>query len=207
MLLDINELVKKYKLDISGVVVIGAFYGLDEERKFSSLGVKNLAFFEPMEWSFAVLRNNFTGKYPIYQVALGNDNKKVIMNGEVDNGGMSSSLLMPKKHLEYYPYIHFPEQYKIEVDMMKLDDYKFGPEYNMLDIDVQGFELEVLKGGAETLKNIDYVYIEVNKDELYENCALVGDIDSYLSDFTRVETHWVSQGFGDALYIRNFLCP
>ena len=35
-------------------------------------------------------------------------------------------------------------------------------------MDVQGYELEVLKGGLETLKQVDYVYCEVN---MYENNA------------------------------------
>jgi FkbM family methyltransferase len=206
MLLDIKELVNKYNLKIKGVIIIGAFYGLQEERVFSELGVKNLAFFEPSEFSYPVLRNNFTGKYPIYQVALGNENKKVILHSEKDNGGMSSSILNPKKHLEYYPYIHFPKELDFEVEMKRLDEYSFGPEYNTLDIDVQGFELEVLKGGVETLKHIDYVYIEVNREELYEGCPMVEDIDRFLSDFVRVETHWVVQGFGDSLYVRRSLC-
>ena len=30
-------------------------------------------------------------------------------------------------------------------------------------MDVQGYELEVLKGGLETLKQVDYVYCEVNR--------------------------------------------
>jgi len=205
MLLDIKKLVNKYNLKIKGVIIIGAFYGLDEEKKFRELGIKNLAFFEPLEWSFAVIRNNFLGKYPIFQCALGNEEKKVIMNCEVDNSSMSSSILTPKKHLEYYPHIRFTDGLKREVDMKRLDSFNFGSEYNMLDIDVQGFELEVLKGGVETLKNIDYVYVEVNREELYEGCPMVEDIDRFLSDFTRVETGWVIQGFGDALYIRNGL--
>jgi len=203
MILDINQLVKKYKLKIKGVIIIGAFYGLVEEEKFTALGVKNLAFFEPLEWSFNVLRNNFTGKYPIYQYALGNENKKVIMHCEVDNGSMSSSILNPKKHLEYYPYIHFTKELEREVEMRRLDDFSLGTEYNMLTVDVQGYELEVLKGGTETLKHIDYVYCEVNREELYESCPMVEDIDNFLTEFTRVETGWTSNGFGDALYKRN----
>jgi len=71
-------------------------------------------------------------------------------------------------------------------------------------MDVQGYELEVLKGGLETLKQVDYVYCEVNRDEVYENNAYVEEIDKFLSDYdmTRVETDWAGDIWGDALYIR-----
>ena len=46
-------------------------------------------------------------------------------------------------------------------------------------MDVQGYELEVLKGATETLKHVDYVYCEVNRDEVYEGNAYVEEIDEF----------------------------
>jgi hypothetical protein len=62
----------------------------------------------------------------------------------------------------------------------------------------------VFKGAFETLKNIDYIISEVNKDEVYENCAHVDDLDSYLNQFNfqRVETNWIGGTWGDAFYIK-----
>ena len=59
-------------------------------------------------------------------------------------------------------------------------------------MDVQGFELEVLKGGENCIKNIDYITTEVNRDEVYKDCAKVEQIDQFLDDygFIRVETSW-----------------
>ena len=53
--------------------------------------------------------------------------------------------------------------------------------------------------GLETLKQIDYVYCEVNRDEVYENNAYVEEIDNFLSDYdmTRVETDWAGDIWGD----------
>ena len=50
----------------------------------------------------------------------------------------------------------------------------------------------------------DYVYLEVNRDYVYKNCALVHEIDEYLSKYKyiRVETSWTNAQWGDALYIR-----
>lgn len=203
LMTNFKDLVSKYNMNISGVIVIGAFYGIQEEQLFRELGVKNMAFFEPLDWGFNILRANLQDRYFIKQCALGSYNGEVLIHGEADNGGMSSSILEPKKHLEYYPYIHF--NYQFTVPIYTLDFFNFSEEYNMLDIDVQGYELEVLKGSKETLKHIDYIYIEVNREELYEGCPMVEEIDSFLSDFDRVETVWVRQGFGDALYVKRDL--
>jgi hypothetical protein len=71
-------------------------------------------------------------------------------------------------------------------------------------MDVQGYELEVLKGATETLKRVDYVYCEVNRDEVYEGNAYVEELDEFLSSYgmERVETSWEGQIWGDALYIK-----
>jgi hypothetical protein len=77
-------------------------------------------------------------------------------------------------------------------------------QYNFLNVDVQGYELEVLKGFGDLLQGIDYIYAEVNSNYLYEGCALVGDLDEYLSNygFTRVLTSMTVHEWGDALYIK-----
>jgi hypothetical protein len=75
---------------------------------------------------------------------------------------------------------------------------------NFLNIDVQGFELEVLKGSKKTLRGVNYIYSEVNRAETYENCAQIGDMDEFLlfNGFNRVETIWSGGIWGDALWIR-----
>jgi hypothetical protein len=125
------------------------------------------------------------------------------MNVEEANNGMSSSILKPKLHLEQYPWITFNDKVMVEID--KLDNYIGESEnYNFINIDVQGYELEVFKGGSNFLNHVDYIMTEVNNSELYENCAKVKELDDYLStyDFERVETTWDGVTWGDALYIK-----
>ena len=50
-------------------------------------------------------------------------------------------------------------------------------------IDVQGYELEVLKGSRETITNISGILTEVNRDELYSNCDRVEQLDDFLKNF------------------------
>ena len=72
-------------------------------------------------------------------------------------------------------------------------------------MDVQGYELEVFKGAEKSLKHIDYIIAEVNRDEVYAQCPLIGDIDNYLQGFgfTRELVTWQSESWGDAFYMKD----
>ena len=77
--------------------------------------------------------------------------------------------------------------------------------YNMLNIDVQGYELEVLKGAGSILGCMQLMILEVNLAEVYEGCPLVGELDEFLKDysFERVGTYWQSESWGDAIYVKH----
>jgi FkbM family methyltransferase len=122
-------------------------------------------------------------------------------------GGMSSSLLEPKYHTEQYPDIIFDK--KLEIEVSTLDEELKGNEskFNILNIDVQGYELEVLKGSIKTLEHINIIFIEVNAIEMYKDCVLIDDLDKFLEQhgFIREETFWYyhkeEKTWGDAIYI------
>ena len=133
------------------------------------------------------------------------DNTKSILN--ITKNGQSSSILELGTHKIYYPKIKYIKQ--IEVNNKRIDTmYKTenipNNFANFLNIDIQGAELLALKGMGNILLNFDYVYLEVNKEYVYEKCALIDEIDTYLNiyKFKRVETKWTNANWGDALYIK-----
>jgi hypothetical protein len=69
-------------------------------------------------------------------------------------------------------------------------------------MDIQGYELEALKGSVETLKSIDHIMTEINFEHLYENCVLADKLDEFLSQygFVRLFTAPTEYGWGDAFY-------
>jgi hypothetical protein len=76
---------------------------------------------------------------------------------------------------------------------------------NFLNIDIQGVELQALKGLGSRINEFNWVYTEVNKSEVYKDCTLIGDLDAYLvgHGFKRISTRWViGKGWGDALYAK-----
>jgi|TARA_Y100000389_G_scaffold92538_1_gene89261 FkbM family methyltransferase len=140
-------------------------------------------------------------------VALGNKNSQVFLNlnfsnPDNDDIGQSSSVLEPLLH----PPIGTN---KIEVEMTTADKLFKQDNIDFLSIDVQGYELEVLKGSKKLLNQINYIITEVNRTEQYKGCALIDEIDEYLSrfGFLRMETEWWGgdADWGDAFYIKNEL--
>lgn len=203
MLIDFNTIFNSYKMEITGVIHVGAHHG-EEIPVYINNGIKNIVLFEPVLDNFNKVAShaaNYNANITGHQVALGSTNKIVDMYLS-SNQCESSSILKPKKHLQLYPDVTFDRTEEVEVN--RLDDYNL-TEYNMLNIDVQGYELEVLKGAENTLQYIDYIYCEVNSDEIYENNAYIEDIDDFLSKFSfeRIETDWwEDHGWGDAFYVK-----
>ena len=202
MLLSFTGLRKKYNMDVKGIIHVGAHYG-EELSEYVKNGIQDIVVFEPLSECFDVLAQkvmNLNANVEGHQVALGSAPGTATMYLS-DNEKQSSSILKPKVHLTHHPHVKFDGIEEVEVDMLDNFDTK---DYNFLNMDVQGYELEVLKGAKETLKHVDYVYCEVNRDEVYEGNAYVEELDEFLSTYgmERVETSWEGQIWGDALYIR-----
>ena len=51
---------------------------------------------------------------------------------------------------------------------------------DLLKLDVQGYELEILKGAKNVLKRTSLIITEVSLIDVYENCPLVSEIVKYL---------------------------
>jgi FkbM family methyltransferase len=201
MLFDITEYITK---PISGIIQIGAHHGNEYEtlKKLS----ENILMFEPQKEVYKKLFSKL-GLIPnliIENKALGSSSGTMNMYTEQANDGQSSSLLAPQLHCIQYPGIKFNGTEEVEV--ITLNEYFTDKifNYNLLTLDVQGYELEVLKGSTDILLKVDYILCEVNRAELYKNCPMVEDIDSFLNEygFKREITSWDGYTWGDALYTK-----
>jgi FkbM family methyltransferase len=191
-------------MDIKGIVHIGAHYG-EEIQEYVENGIQKITVFEPLSKNFDILSERMqevNADIQGYQVALGSEKGTATMHLS-SNEAQSSSILKPKQHLELHPDVFFEGTEDVEVSL--LDEYDVG-DANFINIDVQGYELEVFKGSTETLKQIDYIYCEVNRDEVYEGAPMVEELDEFLGEygFVRVETKWPETYYtwGDALFIK-----
>ena len=179
MLVDISD----YKF--KGVFHIGAHHGGEVKGYFEDNEADRVVLFDPQRECYDKLIEQFgdDDRVVIEQLALGSSTESREMYVETANDGQSSSLLQPKFHLEMYPRIVFNEV--IEVDVDTLDNYVQRKnidleDFDMINIDVQGFELEVFSGAIETLKSIDYILTEVNFVEMYHGCPPFDLLNEFL---------------------------
>jgi len=201
--LNFPSLVKKYSIKADGCIHVGAHHA-QEHPDYVAAGIKRFVYIEPCAATFNVLKNKFAAHHHIqlFNVACGEIECEQVMYTGSQNEGQSNSLLKMQKHLQIHPGITLPNTELVTVK--RLDSLGLAHKgYQLLVMDCQGFEGRVLKGAAETLKQVNYVYTEVNRDAVYENCTLVDELDALLYEFERVETGaWIGGCWSDALYIR-----
>ena len=197
-------------IQFKGVIQAGAHYG-QEIGAYDQLGINKRILFEPSPHAFGVLSEGLKHRtdcaFYLVNHALGNENKDIEMFMETANRGESNSILTPALHLTQFPNIPFDE--KGIVEMVRLDDWaeKMNidiSEYNLLVLDVQGYELEVLKGAEKTLENVNVVVTEILREELYEGCVMYHQLESFLNEkgFQMTHSNWVGGSYGDAMFVR-----
>jgi FkbM family methyltransferase len=193
----------KFSNKIDGVIHVGAHHGQEiiHYRKYT---FEKIIFFEPIKEIFDELIQNIKDEKNVecHNFGLGSSNDNKIIYKSTGNQGKSSSVLSPDVHLKVQPNISFDDTEEI---IIKRFDSLGMRTLNFLVIDVQGFELEVLKGFGEELEKVEFIFTEINTKYLYEDNALVEDIDRYLEkyDFVRVFTNIdCFNHYGDAFYVK-----
>ena len=101
----------------------------------------------------------------------------------------SGSTRQPKEHLTVYPWVTFEQ--KIAVTASTLDAWCEEHGIGAIDfiwMDVQGAEMDVLRGGRSTLAKTRFIYAEYSDYELYAGQATLGELTKYLKklDFSVV---------------------
>lgn len=206
MLIAFNEIVKKYGLP-RGIIHIGAHL-MEERNDYLSYGLTNTIWIEANPKIFESINfvNRELSKERSFNFAI-TDEGSTIVKMNVTNNGQSSSLLELDKHMIHHPHIYVSEIIDVETKRMDqlIEDFQIDiNEYNFLNLDIQGLELKALKSFGKYIKNIDYIYTEVNSNSVYKDCCIIDEIDSFLDEygFTRVETCMTQYEWGDALYLK-----
>lgn len=206
----VKELLVKYGITPKGVLHVGAHNGA-EYIEYKAMGFSRITMFEPQpRWAEHI--HATYGADPTLSVvnkAVGSSVGTMDLYVETHNAGMSCSLLRPLVHLEQYPDITFDSTMPVPVTTLdaELPSHGGASAYNVMNMDIQGYELEALKGAVSVLPHLDAIYTEVNQAELYEGCGQIGEIDMFLKSFgfSRVETDWMGGTWGDALYVRSLV--
>jgi len=204
MFISLDDLVKKYNLNITGILHIGAHECEELEAYNKYLTNDKIVWIEAIPEKVVYCKNNFDGIL-IEQAVISDKIEDVIFNVS-DNGQSSSILNLGEIHKYFYPQTHYIGSFPVKTITARKIISKYNIPFNFVNLDIQGTELKALKGMSEYLFScIEYIYTEINTNYVYENCCLVGELDEYLGmyGFVRVETYiHENQDWGDAFYIK-----
>lgn len=126
--------------------------------------------FEPNPQCAARLTSNLRGvrKVSIFPVALGNE--EGIAKFHVNAHTHSSSVLpLGERHCSAFPEATETETIEVKInrlDALLSESQMQGPV--LLKLDVQGYEVEVLKGAQAVLRRVDYLVVEMSFEPMYE---------------------------------------
>ena len=201
----IFDILKKNNIKVTGAFHVGA-HECEELSFYKELGLtpKDIIWIDAINEKVIEATNR--GIPNVYNAIISDiDDEDVVFN--VANNFQSSSLLEFKTHLTEHPTVEFVR--KIQGKSLTINSFfernkiAHPEKYNFWNFDIQGVELMALKGATNYIKNIKAIQIEVNTEELYKDCALIGEIDNFLTSygFKRVNTDIGRNGWGDALYI------
>ena len=189
---------------IRGCIHIGAHHG-EEKKLYTENGINDIIWIEANPEYEQIIKEKTNNEDLVIIRGVGNKKRTVSFN--ISNNGQSSSILELGLHKIMHPDVYYVNSIEINEDRMVniINEYKINiNNYNFLNLDIQGYELEAIKGFDDLILKFDYIYTEVNSSDLYKDCALITDIDDYLQNygFVRVETLMTPYQWGDALYVK-----
>ena len=189
--LKLNQLLGK---DIKQVIDVGAHQGEFIVKLSKLFNVKNALSFEPNPKVFKILNNKTNdlqnkNVLKTFNLGLGENNKTELLNVNIDTSSSSINKLNEESNyfIRKYRILNFfknknitkPVQIKVE----KLSDILKKCEVNQIDllkIDTEGYELSVLKGVINNLKDIKVIYFEHHFDDMIIKKYKLNDIHSLL---------------------------
>lgn len=166
---------------------VGANQGLIISKFISLFPNATIHAFEPYQPYASLLNQQFYSNPNIKINTIGISNNKGEQLFNINKSIDTSSLLHSKK-----TGLNSDEQVKtvnqINISLTTIDEYLKNEEaqrINILKLDIQGSELNALRGAEIALKNknIDIIFTEAYFVQQYENQPLFSDIVKYLFDY------------------------
>lgn len=174
--------------DIEGVMHVGTNDGY-EFQFYRQLGIEYFMGFEPLPLAIDAFRKHYTyladGKEFFFPFALSDKDAEAVL-GQTTGDGQGSSFLETTKD---YKAVHEEYEYiaKIPVAQRRFDTFYEATKpliplehFDCLVCDVQGLELNVLKGMGKYLDGFKYLNIECSEQPVYEGGAAGHEIVDYL---------------------------
>lgn len=203
-----KNLIKKHLPQNPVIIDCGAHVGADSIELSKILPKSKIYSFEPVPTIFKSLKNSTKNYNNIecFQIALSDKDGEAhffVSSGESD---ASSSLMNPTGHKEFHPDVNFNEE--ILVQTMSLDSWAEKKNIKKVDflwLDMQGYELNMLKASKYILRTVSVIHTEVSISNTYEGVVLYPEYRLWLESQgfkVAVEAIPKNSDMGNVLFIR-----
>lgn len=165
------------KLDIDKIIDIGAHKGEFLEKMLKIEKINSFYAFEPQKNIFNNLSKKFSQNQKInlfnYAVDKEISKKKLKINKLSMTSSLAEinekSLYLKLKNFMTFSKKNFEEEYEIQTNTVDEIFRNIDLQKTLLKIDVEGFELNVIKGSQMKLKEIPFILIENQFGNHYKN--------------------------------------
>jgi FkbM family methyltransferase len=160
---------------------VGAYQGDFAKECFRIWPQSQVACFEALEHKIIILQQ-LTSVYPKLQVFPGLLGATKKENVPLHESETASSVL--SEHIQQdFPVNRYPMR---TIDQI-VDEHFQGEAPDLLKLDVQGYELEVLKGSRKSLNQVKAILTEVSLIDIHVNVPLLSELIAWFA-----ERDWVA---------------
>ena len=193
------------------ILEAGAHDGTDTLRMASLWPGAQIHAFEPVPVAYNILLHRAT-KYPArihcYPFGLGRRRGRMVMHvsGDGSAGSSHSSSLRPpsEAHTTEYSFVSFGK--RTEVHVTTIDEWAQEHRVDRVDfmrLDMQGYEIEALKGAEHTLKTTSAIQLEVSHIQLYQGAPIYAEVKDWMAEYGfRPAVKAVFRVGGNVLFVR-----
>jgi FkbM family methyltransferase len=173
------DLQERTKRESPVIVDGGAYKGGMTDLFLRQYSSPTVYLFEPVPSLARDLRTKYSGMKNIFihEKALGAKTETVRFN--ILRNKVASSVLRPSKILQGYHGDKMDTLETLDVEQVRLDEI-LDEKIDILKLDLQGYELEALRGCEGLLGRTKSITTEIEFVPLYEEQVVFGELDTFL---------------------------
>jgi len=189
------QLIDEFKLDPSRIIVdVGGLDGEVATIFAGSVPHAKVITYEPIASNFNILSKNIQKFKNIEAHNRGLSSIKQQLCINKTRSIASSSLLEVEATIQssfFAENLHVASTESVYLDTLD-NEIASNEIVNILKIDVQGYEMEVLKGASKTLLNTNIILIEMQNHDMYYGAPRYYEIDAYLRNQNFILYDWIT---------------
>lgn len=201
--------------DLNGVVQAGAGDG-EEMASFINMGVEHLVAFEPLEKAFKPLKENFGELVHCYKLGLHDENKTAQLSVTIGDGKGSSIFETVWDHPEVVKNWNQGQaavEGEEEIELVRFDWWAENmaenidlSQFDTLQLDTQGNEMEILKGMGQYLSQFKYLCIELSITPVYVGETPGAEVAAWLKEQGFTQDSPIYE-HNDSFFVRSDIKP